>query len=378
MRLGIPNEAASGETRVAVAPDVLPKLQKLDLEVRIERGAGEASGFTDANYEAKGATMVDRAGVLECEMIASLSPPDPDSMRDKQILVCMPDPLGQAARINQLKEKGVSCIALELMPRISRAQAMDVLSSMANVAGYKAVLVAAARSPKLFPMMMTAAGTVRPAKCFVLGAGVAGLQAIATARRLGAVVEAYDIRAETQEQVESLGARFVKFDLGTGDQQDAGGYAKELTAEQKKRQSLLMAEVIQAADIVITTAQVPGRRAPRLITEDVVDGMKPGAVVVDMAADSGGNCAYSQPGEEVMRGGVLILGPTNLPGQAATTSSQLYSNNVLNFLSHFLEEGKPKFDLEDEVIAGPLVCHEGRITNERVEKALAATEGAGS
>ena len=378
MRIGIPNEAASGETRVAVVPDVVAKLQKLGLEVRVERGAGEASGFRDPDFEAKGASLVDRAGVLECELLASLGPFDIDSLAPDRILICMPDPLGQPARIARIAERKVSCIALELMPRISRAQAMDVLSSMANVAGYKAVLLAAARSQKLFPMMMTAAGTVRPAKCFVLGAGVAGLQAIATARRLGAVVEAYDIRAETKEQVESLGARFVQFDLGTGDAQDAGGYAKELTEEQKARQARLMAEVIQAADVVITTAQVPGRRAPRLITEEVVDGMKAGAVVVDMAAESGGNCAYSRPGEEVVRGGVTIIGPANLPGQAATTTSQLYANNVLNFLGHFLEEGQPKFDMEDEVIAGPLVCHAGRITNERVEQALAESEGVAS
>jgi NAD(P) transhydrogenase subunit alpha len=253
---------------------------------------------------------------------------------------------------------------------------MDVLSSMANVAGYKAVLLAATRLPKMFPLLMTAAGTVRPARVFVLGAGVAGLQAIATARRLGAVVEAFDIRSDTKEQVESLGAKFAEFDLGTGDQQDEGGYAKELTEEQKKLQAELMAERIQASDVVITTAQVPGRRAPLLIPAEVVEGMKPGSVIVDMAADSGCNCALSEPGLDVERHGVHILGPSNLPGSVSSTSSQLFAANVQNFLGALLKEGqvqdgKVVLDREDEVIEGPLVCHGGQVTHPRVQSALA-------
>jgi NAD(P) transhydrogenase subunit alpha len=257
------------------------------------------------------------------------------------------------------------------MPRISRAQSMDVLSSMANVAGYKAVLLAAVELPKMFPLMMTAAGTVRPAKVFVLGAGVAGLQAIATARRLGAVVEAYDIRSDTREQVESLGARFVEFDLGTGDMQDERGYAKELTDDQKQRQSVLMAAQIQSADVVITTAQVPGRRAPLLIPADVVGGMKPGSVIVDMAAESGGNCALSRAGEVVVEHGVKIIGPRNLPGSVCATTSQLYASNLVAFLGALLKEGQVALDLEDEVLRAPLVCHQGEVTNERVQEALA-------
>jgi NAD(P) transhydrogenase subunit alpha len=284
------------------------------------------------------------------------------------------NPLGEPAGVAAFAERGVTGIALELVPRISRAQAMDVLSSMANVAGYKAVLMAATASPKLFPLMMTAAGTVRPAKVFILGAGVAGLQAIATARRLGAVVEAYDIRSDTKEQVESLGARFVEFDLGVGDQQDAGGYARELTDEQKALQARLMAEVIQAADAVITTAQVPGRRAPRLITEEVVEGMKPGAVVVDMAADSGGNCAYSKPGEEVVVNGVTILGPSNLPASVGSTTSQLFAQNLVALLGLIVEEGALTIDLEDEILAGAVVCKDGTIVHPRVQEALGAQQ----
>jgi NAD(P) transhydrogenase subunit alpha len=370
MRVGIPKESATGETRVAAVPDVVPKLVRAGLEVLVERGAGAACGLSDADYEAKGARVAEASEVLGCELVLAVHPPAPELLSESTVLICTPDPLGSPQVVRDLAQRGLTCFAMELMPRISRAQSMDVLSSMANVAGYKAVLLAAARSPKLFPLMMTSAGTVRPAKVFILGVGVAGLQAIATARRLGAVVEAYDIRSDTKEQVQSLGARFVEFDLGTGDMQDAGGYAKELTEEQKALQAKLMAKVIQAADIVITTAQVPGRRAPLLIPADVVAGMKPGAVIVDMAADSGGNCALSKPGQEVVVGGVIIIGPSNLPGSVAHTSSTLYSNNLATFLNELLDEGCLKVDLENEVIRAPLVCRAGEITNDRVKEAL--------
>jgi NAD(P) transhydrogenase subunit alpha len=372
MRIGVLKETREGETRVALVPDAVPKLLKLGVEVLVEPGAGVASGFLDAAYEAKGAQVSGEAS--SAEVVLGVQAPDPARFQAGQVVASTMNPLGEPAGVAALAERGVTGIALELVPRISRAQAMDVLSSMANVAGYKAVLMAATASPKLFPLMMTAAGTVRPAKVFILGAGVAGLQAIATARRLGAVVEAYDIRSDTKEQVESLGARFVEFDLGVGDQQDAGGYARELTDEQKALQARLMAEVIQAADAVITTAQVPGRRAPRLITEEVVEGMKPGAVVVDMAADSGGNCAYSKPGEEVVVNGVTILGPSNLPASVGSTTSQLFAQNLVALLGLIVEEGALTIDLEDEILAGAVVCKDGTIVHPRVQEALGAQQ----
>lgn len=371
MRVGIPKEAEPGETRVAAVPETVPKLVRAGLEVLVERGAGLASGFPDAAYEDKGAKMVDRSEALAAELVLSVGAPAASELSSGQVLVCMPEPLSKPERIAELAKTGVTAFALEFMPRISRAQSMDVLSSMANVAGYKAVLIAATHLPKLMPLMMTAAGTVRPAKVFVLGAGVAGLQAIATARRLGAVVEAYDIRSDTKEQVESCGGRFIEFDLGIGDAQDAGGYAKELTDEQKTLQAKLMADVIQNADVIITTANVPGRRAPLLIPADVVEGMKPGSVIVDMAAESGGNCALTEKGETVVKHGVTLMGPVNIPASVAGTTSLLYSNNLVSFLGVLLEEGNVALDLEDEVIAAPLVCHEGKITNDRIQKALA-------
>ena len=372
MKIGVLKETREGETRVALVPDAVPKLLKLGVEVLVEPGAGVASGFLDDAYEAKGAQVSAEAG--SAEVVLAVQAPEPGRLSAGQVLASTMDPLGNPAGVQALAEAGITGIALELVPRISRAQAMDVLSSMANVAGYKAVLMAAAASPKLFPLMMTAAGTVRPAKVFILGAGVAGLQAIATARRLGAVVEAYDIRSDTKEQVESLGAKFVEFDLGVGDQQDSGGYAKELTDEQKALQAKLMAEVIQAADAVITTAQVPGRRAPRLIPEDVVEGMKPGAVVVDMAADSGGNCAYSKPGEEVVVNGVTILGPSNLPASVGSTTSQLFAQNLVALLGLIVEDGALSIDLQDEILAGAVVTKDGAVVHPRIQEALGAKQ----
>lgn len=372
MKIGVLKETREGETRVALVPDAVPKLLKLGVEVLVEPGAGVASGFLDDAYEAKGAQVSAEAG--SAEVVLAVQAPEPGRLSAGQVLASTMDPLGNPAGVQALAEADITGIALELVPRISRAQAMDVLSSMANVAGYKAVLMAATASPKLFPLMMTAAGTVRPAKVFILGAGVAGLQAIATARRLGAVVEAYDIRSDTKEQVESLGAKFVEFDLGVGDQQDSGGYAKELTDEQKALQAKLMAEVIQAADAVITTAQVPGRRAPRLIPEDVVEGMKPGAVVVDMAADSGGNCAYSKPGEEVVVNGVTILGPSNLPASVGSTTSQLFAQNLVALLGLIVEDGALSIDLEDEILAGAVVTKDGAVVHPRIQEALGAKQ----
>ena len=370
MRIGIPKEVVPGETRVALVPDSIPKLGKAGIEVSVESGAGVASGFTDAQYEEKGAQLVDRAAALGCDMVLAVHAPETDTLKQGGTLVCMADPFGQPQRVAELAQRGVTCFSLELMPRISRAQSMDVLSSMANVAGYKAVLLGAARSPKLFPLMMTAAGTVRPAKVFVLGAGVAGLQAIATARRLGAVVEAYDIRPATKIEVESLGARFIEFDLGAEDAQDEGGYALELTEEQKAKQAELMAQQIQGADVVITTAQVPGRKAPRLIPAGVVEGMKPGSVIVDMAAESGGNCECTVAGEEVDVGGVIVIGPRNLPASVCVSTSTLYANNLVSFLKELTKEGEMDIDLENETLREPLVCRGGEVTNERVREIL--------
>ncbi len=369
MRVGIPKEIRSGESRVGIVSETLGRLQKLGLEVWVERGAGEASGVPDTAYEAKGAKLVSRAEALACEIVVSVNVPADATLARGTLLVCMADPLGSPQVVKRLAEQGVSCIALELMPRISRAQAMDVLSSQASVAGYKAMILAAARSTKLFPLMMTAAGTIRPAKVFVLGAGVAGLQAIATARRLGATVEAFDIRTECKQEVESLGARFVDLKVAS-DGRAEGGYARELTAEEKARQAELMASHVQGADVVVTTAAVPGRRAPRLIPAEVVRGMKAGAVIVDMAAESGGNCELSKPGEEVLVNGVAILGPTNLAGSAAQSSSLLYSNNAVNFLALVVREQKLVIDMKDEVVRAPLVCHGGEVTSERVKELL--------
>ena len=368
MRVGIPAESVPGETRVAAVPEMVPRLIKLGLEVRIARGAGFPSSYLDAAYADTGATLVDGDEVYDADIVLAVHPPAPEKLKPGTVLLCMLDPLGQPERVRALADAKVTAFALELVPRISRAQAMDVLSSMANVAGYKAVLLAAVRCPKLFPLMMTAAGTVRPARVFVLGVGVAGLQAIATARRLGAVVDAYDIRSDTKEQVESLGAKFVEFDLGIEDMQDEGGYARELTDEQKALQAKLMAKKIQESDVVITTANVPGRRAPLLITADVVEGMKPGAVIVDMAAESGGNCACTQADGEVEISGTIVLGPCNLPASVGQTTSQLYATNLLNFVQELVTDGVLKLDPEDEIQAGSLVCHEGEIVHDRVKE----------
>jgi len=369
MLVGIPKEA-EGESRVAIVPEVVPKLARLGLEVLVERGAGGAAGFPDALYAERGARATERDEALRADLVLALGVPAGAAWRRGQTLLCTPDPLAHPARVAALAAAGVTAFALELVPRISRAQSMDVLSSQAGVGGYRAVLLAALHLKKLFPLMMTSAGTVRPARVFVLGAGVAGLQAIATARRLGAVVEAYDIRAETKEQVASLGAKFLEFDLGTGDMQDARGYAKELTDEQKALQARLMAKALQAADVVITTAQVPGRRAPRLVAADVVEGMRPGSVIVDMAADSGGNCELSLAGEVCVRHGVTIVGLSNLPGSVPQTASFLYANNLLAFLQELLEDGQVRLDLDDELVRGTLVCHAGEVTHPRLQELL--------
>ena len=382
MLIGVPKETFPGEQRVALIPAEIPRLAKKKISVIIEKGAGVAAGFLDADYENKGATIVGSAndvfakadiiaqvrgyGSNESATLESLS-----SFKEGQGLIAFLNPLGAAHRAKDLADKKITALSMELMPRITRAQSMDALSSMATIAGYKAVLIAASELPKLFPMMMTAAGSLTPAKVFVIGVGVAGLQAIATAKRLGAVVEAYDIRPEVKEQVQSVGGKFVELKLETADSDDGGGYAKEQTEDFLKKQQELMAAHIRAADVVITTAAVPGRKAPVLVTEAQMEGMRPGSILVDLAAESGGNCELTKAGETVLHNGVRIMGPTNVPSSMPNHASQMYARNLSTFLMHLAdEEGNLQLDLEDEITVGTLVCQKGEVVHERVKKVL--------
>jgi len=381
MIAGIPKETFPGERRVAVIPAVLPALQKLGIETLVESGAGESAGFVDKAYQEKGA----RIGSSRAEIFASAdivlsvrslasSPTGPApslaEIRKGQALVGFLDPIGAPEGIRALAEKGATAFALDLIPRITRAQAMDALSSQATVIGYKAALLAADTAPRLFPMLMTAGGTLAAARAFVIGAGVAGLQAIATSRRLGAVVEAYDIRAAVKEQIESLGAKFVELPLETGGTQDSGGYAKAMDEEFYAKQRETMARVVAASDVVIATAAIPGRKAPVLITADMVDGMRPGSVIVDVAAEQGGNCELTRPRETVMRGGVTILGPVNLASAVPNHASQMHARNIANFLALIVKDGALKIDLADEIVRETLVAREGDVVHPRLRDAL--------
>jgi H+-translocating NAD(P) transhydrogenase subunit alpha len=374
MRVAVPIEGAAGERRVALVPEVVDRLVKAGFEVVVEAGAGVAAGFPDALYEAAGASVVAGAAVYEgAELVVRVKPPtvaEVALLPEGSVLVSLLDALTSPELVRALAERRVSAVALELVPRITRAQKMDVLSSQATVAGYKAVLLAAARTGKFFPMLMTAAGTVPPAKVLILGAGVAGLQAIATARRLGAVVEGYDVRPEVKEQVESLGARFVGTVLeeAVGE----GGYAKEVGEETRRKQQEMLTKHVREADVVITTAQVPGRRAPLLITREMMVGMKPGSVVVDLAAESGGNVEATEAGVEVEVDGVVVLGPVNLPATLPLHASQMYARNVQAVLEHLAPKGELKIDTADEVTAGCLVTHQGEVVHERVRTTIAA------
>jgi NAD(P) transhydrogenase subunit alpha len=378
VRIGVPRETAEGERRVALVPEVVNKLSGQGLEVAVQRGAGAGALIPDSQYEEAEAKMVDDAGgVLDADVVVKVAPPSAEEigqLRSDCVLIAFLQPLSNGDGVRALAKAGVTSFALESVPRISRAQSMDALSSQANIAGYRAALIGAQELGRFYPMLMTAAGTIRPATVLVLGAGVAGLQAIATARRLGAVVQGFDVRAAVKEQVESLGAHFLEFDLG-GDLEGAGGYAKELTAEQQARQQELMAEAIGKVDVVITTAAVPGRRAPILVTEQAVKLMKPGSVIVDLAAESGGNCELSEPGETVVRHDVKILAPLNVPSTMAEHASQLYSRNIQSLLGLMIHEGELKLDYEDEVIAGACITRDGEIVNEAA-KAAAAKESA--
>jgi len=375
MQIGVPKETAEGERRVALVPEVVKKLTGKDLEVLVQRGAGEGALIPDELFEEAGARLTDDlAAVLACDIVVKVAPPTAEEagqLRSDGVLIGFLQPLTNGDGIRAIAQSGATSFALEAVPRISRAQSMDALSSQANIAGYRAALMGAMELGRYFPMLMTAAGTIRPATVLVLGAGVAGLQAIATARRLGAVVQGFDVRAAVKEQVESLGAHFLEFDLG-GDLEGAGGYAKELTPEQQARQQELMAEAIGKVDVVITTAAVPGRRAPILVTEDAVKRMKPGSVIIDLAAETGGNCELSEPGQTVLRHDVKILAPLNVPSTLAEHASQLYGRNIEALLGLMLDEGRLRLDFEDEVIAGACITRGGEIVHEGAKAAAGA------
>src|SRR5919201_1153891 len=354
MRVGVPKESAAGERRVALVPEVVARLVSGGFEIVVEASAGDAASFPDAGYEEAGARIASDA--YDADAVVKVQTPSADEaarLREGQILIGFLQPLTDREGIERLSARGVTAFAMESIPRITRAQPMDALSSQATVAGYKATVLAAERLPKFLPMLMTAAGTVAPAKVLVIGAGVAGLQAIATARRLGAVVSGFDVRPVVKEQVESLGASFL--DLGVVGEETATGYARELTEEEQRLQQERLAERIPDYDVVITTALVPGRRAPILIPAAAVVGMRPGSVIVDLAAEAGGNCALTEPGSEVEREGVMIVGLTNVPATMPFHASQLYSRNVAALLQHLAPAGELRLDFGDEITAGACV-----------------------
>jgi NAD(P) transhydrogenase subunit alpha len=376
MRIGVPRETAEGERRVALVPEVVKKLTGSGLDVVVERGAGAEAFIPDAQFEEAGATLTDDpTAIWQSDVVVKVAPPSAEEVvrlgRDSALIGFLA-PLTNAEGVRALAASGATAFAVEAVPRISRAQSMDALSSQSNIAGYRAALIGAQEMGRFYPMLMTAAGTIRPATVLVLGAGVAGLQAIATARRLGAVVQGFDVRAAVKEQVESLGARFLEFDLG-GDLEGEGGYARELTADQQARQQELMAEAIGRVDVVITTALVPGRRAPILVTEEAVRLMKPGSIVVDLAGEAGGNCELTVPGETVVRHDVKIVAPLNVASTMAEHASQLYARNINALLELMIKDGALALDFDDEVIAGACVTRDGEIVHEGARNAAAAT-----
>jgi NAD(P) transhydrogenase subunit alpha len=375
MRIGVPAEQASGEQRVALVPASIPSLKKAGFDIAIERGAGDRAGFPDAAYVEKGVQIAaSRGDVLAADIVLQVRVAEFVHARAGQVIVGMADPLGTPEAAREAASRGVTLFALELMPRITRAQSMDVLSSMATIAGYKAVLLAANSLPRMFPLLTTAAGTVTPAHVFVVGVGVAGLQAIATARKLGAVVEAYDVRPAVKEQVQSVGAKFVELPLETAQAEDKGGYAKAQDESFYQRQREMMTRVVAANDVVITTAVVPGKKAPVLITADMVRGMAPGSVVVDLAAERGGNCELTQPDRVVVEHSVTILGPTNLPSTVPYHASQMYAKNITTFLLHLAKDGAMTVDTSDEITRDTLVARDGEVVNPRIRAALGLPE----
>lgn len=379
MIIGVVKETFPGERRVAVVPQTVPRLLKLGAEVLVERGAGLEAGLSDDEYSDQGARLADsRADVFAAaDLVLAIRwlGANPDAVQDDlnlvrpgQVLVGLCEPLAAAEVVQDFAERGGTLLALELLPRITRAQTMDVLSSMAMLAGYKAVLLAADALPKMFPMMITAAGTITAAKVLVVGAGVAGLQAIATARRLGAVVQAYDVRPAVKEEVESLGARFLELPLETA--AGEGGYARAMDESFYTRQRELMARAVAASDVVITTAAIPGQVAPRLVTASMVEGMTPGAVIVDLAAERGGNCELTRPGQNVVAHGVQILGPLNLPATLPHDASHLFARNVAALATLLVREGELTIDVDDEVVAGTLAARDGEVVHPRLRERL--------
>jgi NAD(P) transhydrogenase subunit alpha len=379
VRVGVIGETAERESRVALTPAVVPALVGAGVEVLVAARAGQAAGYSDDAYREKGAEVVaSRDEALDAQVVARVQavPGDPEATGEADLLpaeavvIGLCRPLSGLPALRKLAERGATVFAMELMPRITRAQSMDALSSQATISGYKAVLLAAEALPKIFPMMTTAAGTLAPARVLVIGAGVAGLQAIATSRRLGAVVEAYDVRPAVKEQVESLGAKFVELPLETEGAEDRGGYARAQDEEFYRRQRELMARVIAASDAVITTAQVPGKKAPVLVTAEMVAGMAPGSVVVDIAAEQGGNCELTRPDQVVKQGGVTILGPTNLPATVPNHASQMYAKNVSAFIASLVQEGELRINVEDEITRETLVSRGGQLVHPRVREAF--------
>jgi NAD(P) transhydrogenase subunit alpha len=378
MQVGVVKETHPGELRVGLVPESVGRLKSAGVDVVIEKGAGEAAGFPDAAYEKAGATVAPdaRAVLSKSDLLVKVRAPthgngEIETMKEGAAVIALLQPLTSPDLLRALAKQNLDAFAMELVPRITRAQSMDALSSQATAAGYKAVLLAATESPKFFPMLMTAAGTIPPSKVLVLGAGVAGLQAIATARRLGAVVEGYDVRPDVKEQVESLGARWVG--LAMEEAVGAGGYAKEVSEDSQKRALEHLHKLVTASDVVITTAQIPGRKAPVLVTEDMVKGMQPGSVIVDLAADSGGNCVLSEAGKTVRKYGVHIMGPADLPSTMPYHASQMYSRNIVALLNNMLKDGSLNLDLEDEVTKGCLVTHGGEVVHERAKATLSAS-----
>ena len=379
MIIGIPVESYPEEHRVALIPASVPVLMKAGLKVLVETGAGELAGFPDAEYQEQGALLIPDRSQLFSSADVLLQVHDLGANRDSgladleltrsgQAVVGFFDPLGAPERAPKIAERGITAFALELVPRISRAQPMDALTSMATISGYKAVLIAAGTHKRMFPMMITAAGTITPARVLVVGAGVAGLQAIATARRLGAVVHSYDVRPAVKEQVESLGARFLELELETEKAEGTGGYAKTMGEDFYRRQREMMTTVVAESDVVITTAAIPGKKSPILITELMVQGMRPGSIIVDLAAEGGGNCELTRPGERVEHNGILVLGPLNLASTLPYHASQMYARNVTSFVKNLVEDGEIRLNLEDPIIRDTLLTHRGEVVNPRVRE----------
>jgi len=380
MKLAILTEVDPGETRVAAIPETVGRYVKAGLTVGLEAGAGAGAYIADADFEAAGGTInPDVAALLaDAELVLKVRPPtmrdelgkhEVELLRRGAVVVSMLELARGAERVQRMATAGITHLAMDLMPRITRAQSMDVLSSMSTVAGYKAVLMAADALPRMCPMLMTAAGTLQPARALIVGAGVAGLQAIATAKRIGAVVTAVDVRPAVKEQIESLGAKFIPMEVSHA-AQDAGGYATDLGEAFYKGEQDILAPHVRNSDLIVTTALIPGRDAPRLITEPMVSSMKPGSVIVDLAAVAGGNCTLTQPDQRVVRHGVTVLGPTMLPAAMPVHASQMYARNVATFLNEFVKDGAIALDTDNEVIAGTLVCRDGQIVNESVRQAL--------